>query len=54
MFAGSIRMEKMVVQEFEICSEEFAEDDNEAGVYQREFTVEIDNFLGFLIVYILI
>jgi hypothetical protein len=49
LFAGSIRIEKIAVQEFEICSEEFIEEnvEGEPNGYQRDYTVEVDNFLGF-------
>jgi hypothetical protein len=49
LFAGSIRIEKIAVQEFEICSEEFIEEnvESEQNDYQRDYTVEVDNFLGF-------
>uniref|UniRef100_A0A914YVK2 Uncharacterized protein n=1 Tax=Panagrolaimus superbus TaxID=310955 RepID=A0A914YVK2_9BILA len=49
LFAGSIRVEKIAVQEFEICSEEFPEEnlELETNGYQREYCVEVDNFLGF-------
>uniref|UniRef100_A0A7E4ZYR7 RNA helicase n=1 Tax=Panagrellus redivivus TaxID=6233 RepID=A0A7E4ZYR7_PANRE len=55
LFAGSVRMEKIIVKDFEICSEEFDYDavevDVDAGMssqaFQHDYIVEIDKFLAF-------
>jgi len=51
LFAGSSRVEKVVMRDFEICSEEFENmDASEFKTdyhFTREDSVEIDNFLGF-------
>lgn len=50
LFAGSSRMEKIVMRDFEICSEEFEDPETEVEsdpYFRRDYAVEVDSFLAF-------